>query len=88
MDDDDAILTFPCEFPIKIVGLTGDTFEIAALSIIRTYFPEIKQDSLKTRTSKEGKYLAITVIVTATSQAQLDAVYQALTDSPDIVMAL
>ena len=86
--DEDKIMTFPCEFPIKIVGVAGDAFEIAALSIIHAHFPELKQNAIKTRTSKEGKYLAITVVVTATSQEQLDAVYQALTDSIDIMIAL
>ncbi len=86
--DDDPLMTFPCEFPIKIVGIAGDAFEIAALTIVITHFPDLKQDAVKIRTSKEGKYMAMTITVTAISRAQLDAVYQALTDSEDIVMAL
>jgi putative lipoic acid-binding regulatory protein len=30
----------------------------------------------------------VTVVIEATSQAQLDAIYQDLTDSPDVLMAL
>jgi putative lipoic acid-binding regulatory protein len=40
------------------------------------------------KTSKGGKYLAITVTIHAESKAQLDAIYLDLTQCPDVVMAL
>ena len=33
-------------------------------------------------------YLSITVTIEAISQAQLDAIYQDLTDCPEVIMAL
>ncbi len=82
------ILQFPCEFPIKVMGLSNNQFEIAVLSIVKKHFPKLAENALKTRSSKQGKYLALTVTVTANSKAQLDAVYHDLTDCELVVMAL
>ena len=38
--------------------------------------------------AESGKYDAVTVTITATSKAQLDAIYLDLTASPDVIMAL
>jgi hypothetical protein len=40
------------------------------------------------RNSKTAKYISLTCTVTATSRAQLDAIYQALCDHPLVVMVL
>ena len=36
----------------------------------------------------DGKYLSITIVITAHSKQQLDAIYQELTDSELVIMAL
>jgi len=40
------------------------------------------------RASQGGKYLSVTVTVTARSQVQLDALYQALTRHPGVKFVL
>lgn len=79
---------FPCTFPIKIVGLANDTFEGNVLAICKKHFPLLTEGSLKQRSSSEGKYLSLTVTVLAESKLQLDALYQDLTQCPDVMMAL
>ncbi|MEY4767812.1 MAG: hypothetical protein RL637_451, partial [Pseudomonadota bacterium] len=39
------------------------------------------------RASKNGQYLAVTVTIEASSQAQLDAIYYSLTAHPLVLMA-
>jgi len=82
------LITFPTDFPIKIFGLATDQFEIEVLSIIKNHTPNLAETALKLRSSKEGKYLAITVSVPVESQEQLDTIYRALTASPHVLMAL
>ena len=79
---------FPCTFPIKIVGLANDTFELSVLTIIKKHFPDLAEGSLKQKPSGEGKYLSITATVLAENKQQLDDLYQALSDCPDVIMAL
>lgn len=79
---------FPCDFPIKIVGLANAEFEVFALGVIHKHFPQLTEGALQLRPSKDGKYLAITVTVLADSKEQLDAVYQELTANKLVIMAL
>jgi len=79
---------FPCFFPIKIVGLSSNEFETNVLTLIRKTLPDLKENAIQNRLSKEGKYLAITVTVWVQNKAQLDTIYQDLTKSPYVIMAL
>ena len=84
----DALLQFPCDFPIKAMGRMADDVEQQVLHIIRHHAPDLPADAIQTRPSKNGKYLAITVTIQATSRTQLDAIYQDLTQCPAVLMAL
>ncbi len=86
--DKQSALTFPCEFPIKIFGIASAEFEDAVLSIIKKYNPDITNDAINKRPSKDGKYFALTVLVNVDSQEQLDRIYQDLTASPQVLMSL
>lgn len=90
MDDstDKSLLEFPCEFPIKVMGHARDDFESLVASLVRQHIPDLSESAIRKRPSKEGKYLAITVTVTATSREQLDAIYYDLTACEHVLMAL
>jgi len=84
----EPLLSFPCPFPIKAMGKNSNEFEIAVLSIIRKHSPDIEESAIKTRESKGGKYLAITITVNAQSQSQLDQIYTELSSHELVTMAL
>ena len=88
MKDKEELLSFPCEFPIKVVGFSNEQFEITILGIIRRHFPELTETAISTRPSKDQKYLAITVTVTARSKDQLDRAYIELSEHECVIMAL
>jgi putative lipoic acid-binding regulatory protein len=83
-----SLLTFPCEFTIKIFGAASDDFEATVLMIINQVLPDMTKESIQSRASKQGQYLALTVTLPVNSQAQLDLIYQKLSASPDILMVL
>lgn len=85
---DDSAIEFPCRFPIKIMGHATETFDVEVVAIVRRHCPDLAEGSVRTRASKEGRYVSVTVTVMATSQAQLDAIYQDLTASELVLMAL
>lgn len=85
---DKPLLQFPCKFPIKAMGLASDNYIQMIFDIVKPHVPELKQSDITTRPSKDGKYLAATIMVEATSQEQLDEIYQALNQCKDIVMCL
>ena len=83
-----SLLEFPCEFPIKAMGKSSDDFEQLVTGIVGAHAELWSDDSVRTASSNEGNYLSVTVVVKATSQEQLDAIYQDLTDCPEVLMAL
>ena len=87
-EEEDTLFVFPCEFPVKCMGLTGPAFEIAVVEIMNRHVPDLGEGAIKSRLSKEGKFSAITVTITATSKKQLDAIYMDLTASIHVKMSL
>lgn len=88
MSETESLLQFPCDFPIKVVGLRSDDFAQQIVSLVQAAVPDFRSESVEMRASQGGKYLSVTVTVTARSQAQLDALYQALTRHPGVKFVL
>ena len=86
--EDDTIMKYPCQFPIKVMGKLSDDFDIIVGDIIKKHVPELSDDLIKSRTSKEGNYIAITVTIEAKSRKQLDNIYLDLTKHKKVLMAL
>lgn len=81
-------LTFPCEFTLKIIGYSDQTFESEVLKILNQHFPQLGEGAISLNPSKNGKYLAFTVKAPVSSQEQLDNAYRALSASPYVLFAL
>ena len=74
----ESLLEFPCEFPIKIMGLTRDDFAQTILEIVRRHAPDFDGATMEMRSSSGAKYLSLTCSINATSQTQLDELYREL----------
>ncbi len=83
-----TLLEFPCEFPIKIMGARVDGFAQAVLEVVLRHAPDFEAGAMQMRPSAKGNYLAITCTLNATSQAQLDALYQELSSHPMVKVVL
>ncbi len=90
MSDDikETLLEFPCEFPIKAIGKQRDDLDALVFSLVRKHAPDLSERAVRSRPSSKGNYCAITVTFTATSQAQLDAIYCDLSNCEHITMVL
>ncbi|HHO81943.1 MAG TPA: DUF493 domain-containing protein [Halothiobacillus sp.] len=86
--DRKKLLTFPCLFPVKIMGKATETFEAQIRALVHEHVPGLTEEDFVVRASAKGSYLAITVKFEAQSQEQLDALYMALTSHPDVEMCL
>lgn len=83
-----TLLEFPCRFPIKAMGQNSEDFVREVSEIILSRAELIEGEEITTSPSKAGTYLALTAVIEAQSLEQLDSIYQALTDSDQVVMAL
>ncbi|SUO94138.1 YbeD family protein [Suttonella ornithocola] len=86
--EQETLIEFPARFPIKIMGKNTPEFQSAVLAIINQTIPEKDRIEIREQPSKNGAYLAITVVAMFYDKPTIDNVYQALTDEPLVLMAL
>lgn len=85
---EETLLEFPCAFPLKVTGLNQPGFEQYVVEIVRTHVGSGALAEVATRTSRNGRYIAVTVNFTAASKAQLDDIYRALSASEQVLFLL
>jgi len=85
---EESPLKFPCEFPIKAMGEDSPGFQALVVDIVDRHVPGEDLRQVRTRGSRNGRYLAVTVDIRATSRAQLDAIYRELSAHQRVVVAL
>ena len=88
MSEPESLLAFPCDFPIKVLGLRQHGFAQAILEVVKQHSPDYDPATVEMRSSREGKYLSLTITVKATSQEQLDNLYRDLCDHSMVSMVL
>jgi hypothetical protein len=84
----ESLLTFPTEFPIKVLGLRQASFAQAILDVVMRHAPDFKAETVQMRPSREGKYISLTFTINAVSREQLDELYRELCDHPMVTMVL
>ena len=83
-----SLIDFPSAFPIKVMGIDRDGYADAIVAIARHFDPAFDASTVESRPSKGGKYLGLTITVTATSRQQLDDLYRALSTHPMVKVVL
>jgi putative lipoic acid-binding regulatory protein len=84
----DSLIEYPCRFPIKVMGLKVDGLVSAITHVARQFDPELDASTVELRESKGGKYLGVTITITATSREQLDELYRTLSSHPMVKVVL
>jgi putative lipoic acid-binding regulatory protein len=88
MTEADEVFQFPCEFPIKVMGRDSESFRSLTLAIVERHAGPLAAGSITERLSRQGRFLALTYTIRAQSRAQLDRIYQELTDSGIVLVSL
>ena len=84
----ESLLTFPCVFPIKVMGRREDGFAQVVTDIVLKHAPDFHPETIEMRSSKQARYLSLTVTINAKSREQLDALYSELSKHPMVTMVL
>lgn len=85
---EESVIEFPCEFPIKMMGRDSAEFRATVRAIVEEHAGAIDDSRVQAAVSRNGRFVSVTVTITATSQQQLDAIYRAATAHEDVLMAL
>jgi uncharacterized protein len=71
-----------------VMGERVDGLVAAVTAIARQFDPQFDATTVELRESSGGKYLGVTVTVTATSREQLDELYRTLSTHPMVKVVL
>jgi uncharacterized protein len=85
---DETLQEFPSDFPIKVMGRHDSNLRALTQAIIERHAGPVVDASVRTRTSGDGNFLALTYVVRASSRQQLDDIYRELTACKSVLMAL
>jgi len=88
MAENESLIAYPSAFPIKVMGQAHDDLATTVLAIICRHDPGFDGTSMEMRASSGGKYISLTCTITATSRAQLDAIYRELSGHPLVKVVL
>lgn len=83
-----SAITYPQDFPIKVMGVRQDGLVHAITQVARRFDPGFDAATVELRESRGGKYLSVTLTIRAVSRQQLDGLYQALTSHPLVKLVL
>jgi putative lipoic acid-binding regulatory protein len=86
--NEESLVSYPTDFPIKVMGRKQARFAHTVISIVRRHAPDFDPATMELRPSRQGTYLSVTCTIRAQSREQLDALYQDLCDHPSVVMVL
>lgn len=81
-------IEFPCAYPIKTLGRNSDGFKEFVVAVMRKHAGDIDESLVTERQSGNGTFTAVTVVITATGKAQLEAIHCELRASGRVHMVL
>jgi len=87
MTAEEELLTFPCDFPIKVMGRSEAGFRQRIDEIVQRHFA-VDNSNISEQPSRNGRFVSLTFTVRAVDRAGLDALYQELSADKRVLMAL
>lgn len=82
-------IEFPCaRYPIKIIGEASEGFTEMVVEIMQRHTADFDATTLSIRDSKNGRFLSVQVLITATGVDQLQAIHQDLRATGRVQMVL
>ncbi|PCH58778.1 MAG: hypothetical protein COC19_08200 [SAR86 cluster bacterium] len=81
-------MDFPCDYPVKVIGFSSDTFEADIVAVFEQHCGKITDAMIKKNPSKKGNYVSVTVTIQATGEAQLQTLFAELKAIDGIKMVL
>lgn len=84
----ETLLEFPCDFPIKVMGVRRDDFAQTVVDIVLRHDPDYRAETVEMRLSGSGNYISVTCTIRAVSRTQLDGLYRELSAHPAVKVVL
>ncbi len=83
-----ALIEFPCAYPIKVMGLAGDTFAAEILAVFDEHAPGYDPTLVRIQASSKGTFSSVHVVIEAQGADHIEALFIALKTLPAVRMVL
>ncbi len=87
-DQEESLIDFPCEFPVKVMGAAIPEFHTRVHKIAKQHDARLNEEDTRIQHSKTGKYVSLTLNFHAEDKPQLDALYKDLSNCELVLWAL
>lgn len=84
----EELLKFPTPWPIKVVGRRDQMVRADIDAIVRLFAPDLTDEQIKERESKEHHFLSITYTINAQSKEQVVGLANALQVAKGVIMLI
>tara|TARA_B110000503_G_scaffold43274_1_gene70773 strand:+ start:12390 stop:12662 length:273 start_codon:yes stop_codon:yes gene_type:complete len=81
-------IEFPCDYPIKVMGRSCETFEAVILDVFERHAPGFDEQTVIAKLSSKGTFTSLNITITATGQEQLEALHQDLLATGHVTMVI
>jgi uncharacterized protein len=88
MTETKELLTFPTDYPIKVVGRRSASLRARIDAIVLEHAPDLDHALTSERDSAQANYVSISYVIRATSREQIVRLATALQQSDDVIMLI
>lgn len=81
-------IEFPCQYPIKVIGYAAPDFREFVVAAVSVHAPDLDAEAVEVIDSRNGRFQSIRMVIQATGEAQLQAIFQDLKQSSRVQMVL
>jgi putative lipoic acid-binding regulatory protein len=81
-------ITFPCPYPLKIIGDTAPAMAAEVVDIVRQHASELEESSIEVLDSRNGNFCSVRITIIATGEDQLRGLHADLLAHPAVRLVL
>ena len=85
---DKPLLSFPTDYPIKVIGRPSAEFRARIHAIVLRHVPALEASHVTEHLSKNGNYLSISYAIRAESREQMTALAADLTACEGVLLVI
>ena len=88
MTDQPPKITFPCEYPIKVLCRACEAFQPTVMAIFRSHAEGFDVSGVVVKDSRKGTFQSMTITIEAKSEEQLSLIHRDLMDTGLVSMVI
>jgi putative lipoic acid-binding regulatory protein len=81
-------VTFPCDYPIKVMVRSDPGVRSQVDAIVERHAGPVDLSAVTERSSAQNRFMGITYVIRATSEAQIATLFEALKLCPQVLLVL